>query len=261
MSQYLAQLGQLSSLIDQVTEEVVKVVPEISAYKLGVDEACLPTIDDFVLYVTMRSYATAQELIMSLIYLSRFHQSPLPHGIGRPSTPHRVFLAALMLAHKVHHDDSASNACWAEISAIPECRFAGFSNREVNFMEKEFLAALEWDVHIDTDLYQSVCWRLCITLTCPPLFVQEEQYWACGCRICVDWRANPTRRLSHCFACLTPSYPEIEMQRKVLRREQSYARQDSVAEYHTRIALHHQVQLTRHHAANKCKGAPLTDPF
>jgi hypothetical protein len=258
MPEYLIQLCQPSSLIDQVVEKVKKVVPEIYPYKPGVDEAYLPSIDYFVLHVTRRSHATIQELVMSLIYLSRFHQSLLPHVTGRPSTPHRVFLAALMLANKVYNDDSANNAYWAKFSAIPECRFAGFSNREVNFMEKEFLAALKWDTHIKTHDFSQ---ELCITLARPSLFLRKELHWACGCCICIDRRANPTRGLSHCFACLTPTYPEFEMQKKVLEIEQTHVRQDSAIEYHTRVALHHQMQLARHGAPNKCKASPMTEPF
>lgn len=67
-------------LIDQVVEKVKKVVPKICPYKPGVDEAYLPSIDYFVLHVTRRSYATVQELVMSLIYLSRCTQARVSDG-------------------------------------------------------------------------------------------------------------------------------------------------------------------------------------
>ncbi|KAF2844544.1 hypothetical protein T440DRAFT_461946 [Plenodomus tracheiphilus IPT5] len=156
MPRQLTQLRQLSSLIDHVAEKVAKAVPHLSAYEPGVDEAYPPSVDDFVLYVTIQSYTTIPELMMSLIYLSWFRGRLHPAYVGRPSTPHRVFLAALMLAHKVHNDNSVNNACWADLSVIPECGFAGFSNVEVNLMEGQFLAALNWDVHIDADLQSKV---------------------------------------------------------------------------------------------------------
>ncbi|KAG9387054.1 Cyclin [Pyrenophora tritici-repentis] len=153
MSQYPTKLSQLSNLIEHVAETAAKVIPRISAYKPGVDEACIPFIDDFVLYVTIRSYTTVPELMMSLIYLSWFRNRLPPSVTGRSSTPHRVFLAALMLAHKVHNDDSANNTCWADLSVIPECSFAGFSKVEVNLMERQFLAGLDWNLHINVDVY------------------------------------------------------------------------------------------------------------
>jgi hypothetical protein len=170
MSQYLTELGQLSFLIDYAAKTVVKVVPRISAYWPGVDEAYLPSIDDFVLYFTIRSSTTVPELMMSLIYLSWFRNRLSPKLKGRPSTPHRVFLAALMLAHKVHNDDCMENARWAELSAIPECGFAGFSNVEVNSMERQFLAGLRWDVHINADQYDLLNEKVWSAPACPSLF-------------------------------------------------------------------------------------------
>ncbi|KAB2099985.1 hypothetical protein AG0111_0g11690 [Alternaria gaisen] len=261
MPRYLTQLGQLSSLIDHVAEKVAKVLPRLSVYRPGVDEACLPSIADFVLYVTIRSYTTIPELMMSLIYLSWFRGRLHPAHLGRPSTPHRVFLAALMLAHKVHNDDSVNNACWADLSVIPECGFAGFSNVEVNLMEAQFLAALGWDVHIDADLYELFSREIYITTFYPPPPSQTEQGWVCGCCICIDWWTCPAQGLSHCTTCLTPSYAEVEMQKKVLAVEQSHALQPSPTENEVCVALHHHLAPAGHHAQEKCNRATKTNAF
>ena len=261
MSQYLTQLDQLSNLIDHVAEKMAKVVPCISAYKPGVDEAYLPSIDDFVLYVTIRSYTTVPGLMMSLIYLSWFRDRSSPHAIGRASTPHRVFLAALMLAHKVHNDDSANNACWANFSAVPECGFAGFSKVEVNLMERQFLAGLDWDVHINADMYDLISREVCTIPSYPSPFLQTELAWVCGCCICAHWWASPAQGLSHCFACLTPSYPEVEMQKKVLAMEQSYVLQHSAIEREAYVALHHQVEPACHDAPATYNRALTTNAF
>ena len=262
MFHHLTKLDQLFNLVDHVAEKVAKVVPRISTYQPGVDEAYLPSIDDFVLYVTIRSYTTVPELLMSLIYLSWFHQSPnKPPGIGRPSTPHRVFLAALVLAHKVHKDDCAENNRWEKLSAIPECGFAGFSNVEVNLMERQFLEVLEWDVHISADLYDLLSQKVCTTPAYPSLFRQGELDWACACCICLDGWASPARGLSHCFACLTPSYPEVEMQKKVAAMEQSHMLQRSAVENGTHAALDRQVAPACRDAPAKCNGAPMANAF
>ena len=205
MSGCLTNLGRLSCLVDCVAKETAKVVPRISAYEPGVDEAYLPSMDEFVLYVTIRSYTTVSELMMSLIYLSRFHQGRKPPGIGRPSTPHRVFLAALMLAHDVYKDDSANKPCWKDLSAIPEYGFAGFSKPDVDLMESQFLEVLAWDVHICADLWDSLSWEVCTAPACPSFFCLGEPHWACGCCICLDQWESLAQRFRHCFACLTPT--------------------------------------------------------
>jgi hypothetical protein len=170
ISQCLTELGQLSCLIDYAAETVVKIVPCISVYRPGGDEACLPSINDFVLYLTIQSGITVPELMMSLIYLSWF-RNRLPPGLkGRPSTPHRVSLAASMLAQEVHNDDCMENARWAELHAIPECELAGFYNVEVNLMERQFLAWLVWDGHINADQDDLLNEKVWTAPACPSPF-------------------------------------------------------------------------------------------
>ncbi|EMD62764.1 hypothetical protein COCSADRAFT_92806 [Bipolaris sorokiniana ND90Pr] len=148
--------SQLPSLINYVTERTMVAIRSCT-FAPGVEETCLPSIDDFILYVVTRSYTTPPELIMCVVYLSRFQERLPPTGVTmRPSTPHRIFLAALILAHKVYNDDSVNNTCWAECSGFPEYDFAGFSNVEVNLIEKQFLALLNWNVHISADLQSRV---------------------------------------------------------------------------------------------------------
>ncbi|EMD86769.1 hypothetical protein COCC4DRAFT_143895 [Bipolaris maydis ATCC 48331] len=152
MSHRLTEPGQLPILVDYIAERT-KVALHTCTLVSGVEETRLPSIDDFILYVVARSYTTAPELIMCIVYLSRFQERLPPTGVTmRPSTPHRVFLAALILAHKVYNDDSVNNTCWADCSAVPEWGFAGFSIVEVNLIERRFLAFLNWNVHISADL-------------------------------------------------------------------------------------------------------------
>lgn len=244
MSECLTSLGRLSCLVDCVAEKTAKVVPRISAYRPGVDEAYLPSIDEFVLYVTIRSYTTVPELMMSLVYLSRFHQGRKPPGIGRPSTPHRVFLAALMLAHEVYKDDGANKACWEDLSAIPECGFAGFSKSDVDLMESQFLEVLAWDVHICSDLWDSLGEEVCTTPSCPSFFRLGELNWACGCYpcLCLNRWESLAQRLWHCFACLTRSNTGLKTQKQVLAREQPPMLQGSAIENQSCTALDRQVE-------------------
>jgi hypothetical protein len=259
MSQYFTQLGQLSNLIEHVAEKAVQVVPRISIYTPGVDEACLPPINIFVLSVVIRSYTTVPELMMSLIYLSRFRNRLFPDLIGCPSTPHRVALAAMMLVHKVHNDDSVKNACWADISAVPECGFAGFSNAEVNLMETQFLIGLDWDVHINADLYDLLRRVIYTTPSYPSPFLQTEPGWVCECCICVDGWVNPAQGLPHCIACVATGYAEAEMQKTVFAPKQPLVLQPSPSEHEACIAIHHQAASVGDDAPRKYSTTPKTN--
>lgn len=233
MAPYLTRLDQLSNLIDHIAEEATKITIRTFAPAPGVEEAYLPCIDEFVLYITIRSYTTVPELLMCLVYLSRFHRCmPLAGVTERPFTTHRVFLAAMMLAHKVHNDDSVNNTCWAECSAIPECGFPGFSNVELNLIEMHFLACLDWDVHISASLYDL-------------LAQQMELDWACGCTMYIDVWKNSAHQLSHCFTCLIPSYAQVQMQKKVHARERSRLLQHPHGDQ-SLMAPHHQAAFPGH---------------
>ena len=212
MPQYLAKLDQLTSLVDYIAQEVARVVPHISANKLDVDEINLPPIEQFVLYVTIRSRTTVPELIASLVYISRFQQNLSSCATGRPSAPHRIFLTALNLAHKFHNDDSPENACWSQLSSIPECGFLGFSKLEVNLMERQFLAVVDWKLYIDPDLYDQISEVVCTTPSYPSHPLQPELGGTCGCCVCVEWWSSPTQGPSHCAACFTPSYAGVKVE-------------------------------------------------
>jgi hypothetical protein len=154
-----------------------------------------------------------------------------------------------------------NNACWADFSAIPECGFPGFSNVEVNLMERQFLAGLDWNTHINAELYDLLHREFYITTSYPSPSRQTELGWVCECCICVDWCAGPARGLSHCMACFTPSYPEVKMQKKLLVVKQSHVLQSSPIEHETRAALHHHVASAGHDALEKCNRAPKTNAF
>jgi hypothetical protein len=225
MSHGLTESSQLLSLIDCVAERT-KIAIRSCTLVPDMEETRLPSIDDFILYVVVRSYTTAPELIMCVVYLSRFQERLPPTGVTtRPSTPHRLFLAALILAHKVYNDDSVNNACWAECSAIPECGFAGFSNIEVNLIEKQFLEFLKWNVHISADVYELFSEATYSARSSSPKSVKTETCWACSCCVCINWWTNSAQGLWHCFTCFVPSFEEVEVHKKSASMEQSHAPQ------------------------------------
>lgn len=73
---------------------------------------------------------------------------PLPAGIyqhllcGR-----RIFLAAVMVASKFLQDRNYSNKAWSKITGLPL--------KELAAVEREFLAALKWDLNVKPEEWQS----------------------------------------------------------------------------------------------------------
>ncbi|KAH7394707.1 hypothetical protein BKA66DRAFT_599005 [Pyrenochaeta sp. MPI-SDFR-AT-0127] len=153
MAIYLSRLPVCSSMISYLAQRAAQVVPKVlcsgSQANLHVHEADLPSIYYFIKAVVQRSSFPVPTLITSLVYMWRM-QTRLPPGAkGMPSTPHRIFLAALILAAKNLNDDSPMNKHWARYSAVPGYEPFGFSIAEVNLMERQFLHLLDWDIRID----------------------------------------------------------------------------------------------------------------
>lgn len=78
-------------------------------------------------------------IIHHALYLLHRLKARYPSARGTSSSPHRLFLSALMLSSKIQMDDTYSNRSWAIVGG----NF--FALREVNQMERELFAFLEWN--------------------------------------------------------------------------------------------------------------------
>ncbi|KAH8710244.1 hypothetical protein GQ44DRAFT_752485 [Phaeosphaeriaceae sp. PMI808] len=161
MAQYLSELPVSLDMISYLAHEVTQVVPNISPFSsrgaLQIDKTAIPQIHYFIWFVVERSRAPVPTLVTSLVYLSRLRLTLPPDANGIPSTAHRIFLAALILAAKTVNDISPSNKEWARYSAVPGYNAFGFSIAEVNLMESQFLQQLDWHVRVNPeDLYDQI---------------------------------------------------------------------------------------------------------
>ena len=111
----------------------------------SVFEPPLPRLELFVDNVIKNSRVRVPTLITIPIYLSRLRQRLRPEDRGVKSTPHRIFLATLILASKNSNDAFLSNKQWAEWTTVGDF---GFSLTEVNTMERELLFYLDWNLRI-----------------------------------------------------------------------------------------------------------------
>lgn len=123
------------------------------------DEGPIPTLKEFITRLVVCSNVQVPTLMSSLVYLTRLKARLQPQATGRRSTPHRIFLATLILSAKYLNDSSPKNKHWARYTYVPVLTpveagsgiVSDFSYRteEVNEMERQLLFLLSWDLRIE----------------------------------------------------------------------------------------------------------------
>ena len=105
----------------------------------------LPRLGVFVSTVTLNLHIMSTTLITGLFLLSRLKKF-YPQCRGVHDAGHRLFLAATLCASKSLYDEGTSNRVWAE-------RNGYFDLKELNQMEKELLAFLDFRLYISREEY------------------------------------------------------------------------------------------------------------
>lgn len=120
-------------------------VPKVITEGQQLDDK-IPTLETFISSVVRRSDPKVSTLMTTLLYFSRLRSKLSPAARGIRSTPHRIFLACLILSDKFLNDFNPDNKDWAAYSRIGEFRL---SNLEINTMEKELLFLLDWNLNFE----------------------------------------------------------------------------------------------------------------
>ncbi|KAI8062135.1 hypothetical protein BC940DRAFT_244820 [Gongronella butleri] len=103
----------------------------------------IPSLPNFVRQVYVKCRLSPAILVIALIYIHRL-QARLPmDSKGDYDTPHKVFLAAIILACKYNED------CKSRTQAIYRCVSVVYSNQELNEMERSFLSVVQYDLYVD----------------------------------------------------------------------------------------------------------------
>lgn len=102
----------------------------------------------FVRHLLKRSRATRSTLQLAIFYLFRIRPHIGQHSQIDPiiKCGRRMFLAALISAHKYLYDNTFTNASWAKISKLPV--------KEVNNAERALLKMLDYRLYVPIELYQ-----------------------------------------------------------------------------------------------------------
>ncbi|KAH8926055.1 hypothetical protein BT69DRAFT_1215793, partial [Atractiella rhizophila] len=102
----------------------------------------VPRLGEFIAYSLYRT-RLAEPILFSALLLLRRLKTLYPTARGTPTSPHRLFLSALMLSAKICCDDTYSNASWVIVSTGGGMEW---KINEVNQMERELFGFLKWDV-------------------------------------------------------------------------------------------------------------------
>ncbi|KAI8878009.1 hypothetical protein K501DRAFT_259381 [Backusella circina FSU 941] len=102
----------------------------------------------FVRHLLKRSRATRSTLQLAIFYLFRIRPQLAKRSQIDPIVKcgRRMFLAALICAHKYLYDNTFTNASWAKISRLPV--------KEINQAERSLLEMLDYRLFVSTELYQ-----------------------------------------------------------------------------------------------------------
>jgi hypothetical protein len=138
------------SMIAYLAQKAIAVVPGLSCSTSHANWTHIPPVYRFIKSVVMSTNVPVPTLATSLVYMRRLQRCLPSDAKGLPSTPHRIFLAALNLAAKNVHDVAPFNRFWSEHSFVAGYDSFGFSIKEVNLMERQLLSVLNWDVRINT---------------------------------------------------------------------------------------------------------------
>ncbi|EEP81731.1 predicted protein [Uncinocarpus reesii 1704] len=112
------------------------------------DLAPLPSVETFIRNLVRRSHVEVPTLMTSLVFLARLRAKLPPMSKGMRCTPHRIFLASLILAAKNLNDSSPKNKHWARYTIVDNYEGFGFALTEVNLMERQLLALLNWETRV-----------------------------------------------------------------------------------------------------------------
>ncbi|RSH89826.1 hypothetical protein EHS25_001812 [Saitozyma podzolica] len=98
-----------------------------------------PLLAHFVAYALYRTRLSSIVTFAALLLLQRLKTR---HPAARGSSGHRLFISAFMIASKVICDDTYSNQSWVIVAQNM------FALQEINQMERELCAYLEWNLNV-----------------------------------------------------------------------------------------------------------------
>lgn len=129
--------------LDRLHAKLVQVASSLLAcHPPSPSSAHIPVLPVFAAHLMKKEYVSPASFITCIVLLQRAARN-LPAGAkGLYCTPHRLLMAAVLIAMKSLYDTPPTNKQWA--AAFP----ALFTLADVNLMEKQMLALLDWHIFV-----------------------------------------------------------------------------------------------------------------
>lgn len=139
----------------RVTQEAcpAKLLPDDPTWA---DGNAIPSLPCFIESVVRESSVDVSTLAVTVIYLRRL-QSHLFSKPSKdyPSTAHRIFLAAVMMAFKYLDGNAPKSRKWAHCIFVPEYDEFWFPISQINVMEMELLHCLDWKLNVTLEEFKA----------------------------------------------------------------------------------------------------------
>jgi hypothetical protein len=134
--------------LDVTVQAIASIWPNaISTPNTSTTTRPVANLSTFLHHILKHSRTTHSTLQLAIFYLFRIRPRVLErrHDDVYISCGRRMFLAALICAHKFLQDKTYKNSAWSKVS--------GLSVHEVNHAEKVMLQLLDWALYVKKDTY------------------------------------------------------------------------------------------------------------
>ncbi|KAI9272631.1 hypothetical protein BDA99DRAFT_272570 [Phascolomyces articulosus] len=133
------------SFLKYISDQASLVIPCHTTTKTT--HTVVPPLSNFINFLVRRSTVGPGTLLAVLVLLDRLRNRLAPIAKGMPCTRQRIFLATLIVTCKLLNDTAPKNRHWTHYAHY-------FTVEEINLMEKQLLALLDFELSISlNDLY------------------------------------------------------------------------------------------------------------
>ncbi|KAM4058277.1 cyclin domain-containing protein [Hirsutella rhossiliensis] len=143
-------IAYLARIADRVQKDSTPFPSELLQYGAcwyEPEKSRLPALEEFIANLVVSSELRALPLMSTLVYLNRLKSKLNTTAHGVSSTPHRIFLASLVVAVKFLDDSPPKNKHWVFHSSVQTATSAlQFTQGDVNKMEAQLICHLDWDL-------------------------------------------------------------------------------------------------------------------
>ncbi|KAI8989605.1 cyclin-domain-containing protein [Pilobolus umbonatus] len=141
------QRTYVSALVDVTVQVIGSIWPNSVSTPTTTNTKSIADLNTFLHHILKHSRTTHSTLQLAIFYLFRIRSRVQEKRVNDPyvSCGRRMFLAALISAHKYLQDKTYKNSAWSKVS--------GLNVQEINYAEKVMLELLDYRLYVKKDTY------------------------------------------------------------------------------------------------------------